>query len=287
MAESPFVISVSADDFREVVIDGSFNRPVLVDFWADWCAPCRMLMPVLAKLADEYGGKLLVAKVNTEEERELAMQFGIRSLPTVQLFKDGRPIDQFTGALPEPQIREFLERHLPRESDRVLAQIQGLLGAGNVERAAALLEQARADDPDNPRIHLAEARLKAASGDTAGAEEMLERLPMELINDSEVAALKGQVKLAGILSIAPSEDALRGRLEADPSDSEARYQLAARLTAAGDYEAALDLLLELLRKDRSYGDDAARKAMVMIFDMLGGEGDLVASYRARMLSALY
>ncbi len=287
MAESPYVVKVTAETFNDVVIEGSRERPILVDFWADWCAPCRMLMPLLAKLADDYAGKLIVAKVNTEEERDLAMQFGIRSLPTVQLFKDGQPVDQFMGALPETQIRDFLERHLPRESDQVLARFQGLLAAGDLDGAASLLEQARTTDPENPRLLLAEASLKAASGDVVGAEEMLQRLPLELVSDPEVAALKGQVSFAALLHDAPPEDVLKDRIKANPTDSEARYQLAAHRATHGDFEAALEELLDLLKRDRAYGDDAARKGMLMIFDMLGGDGELVSRYRSSMLNALY
>jgi putative thioredoxin len=147
MANSPHVVSVTTESFHQVVVQGSHERPVLVDFWADWCAPCRMLMPVLASIADSYGGKLLVAKVNTEEEQGLAAEYGIRSLPTVQLFKDGRPVDQFMGALPEPQIRQFLEQHLPRESDQLLARAQGLLSAGDLEGAARMIEAVGQADP--------------------------------------------------------------------------------------------------------------------------------------------
>jgi len=287
VAESPYVVAVTAETFDRLVIEGSQERPVLVDFWADWCAPCRMLMPLLAKIADEYQGKLLVAKVNTEEERELAMQFGIRSLPTVQLFQSGRPVDQFMGALPEPQIRAFLERYLPKESDRLLARLPGLLSAGDAAAAEALLEQARAADPDNPRIQLAEVQLKAASGDAKGARELLERLPIELLDDPEVKVLRGAVEFASLVADAPAEAELTGRLEANPNDSESRYRLAARLVVRGDYDQALGHLLELLKRDRGYREDAARKGMVMVFDLLGGEGDLVSRYRAKMLSALY
>jgi putative thioredoxin len=287
MAESPHVAVATAENFYTLVLEGSHQRPVLVDFWADWCAPCRTLMPLLAKLADEYRGKFLLAKVNTEEERELAASFGIRSLPTVQLFKGGQPVDQFMGALPESQVREFLERHLPRESNDLLTQVQRLLDAGDVERAEAKLDRARNIDPDNPRIHLAEVRLKAARGDLQGAEDMLERLPLELLSDPEVGALRGQLRFARVIADAPPEGELVARLEANPKDSEARYQLASRRIARGDIEGGLKQLLDLLKKDRGYGDDAARKGMVMVFDMLGGTGDLVARYRTQMLNALY
>lgn len=287
MANSPFVVTVTAENFDTDVLDASYQRPVLVDFWADWCAPCRMLMPILAKLAEAYGGRFLLAKVNTDEERELAAQFGIRSLPTVQLFKDGQPVDQFMGALPESQVREFLDRHLPRESDRLLVRAEGLLRAGDLAGAAKLIHEARTKDPDNARIALAEARIKAAEGDIAGAQALIERLPLELLGDPEVAAVRAQVAFAGALADAPPEGKLAARLQTNPKDSDARYRLAAYRVAAGDFQAALDQLLELLKRDRTYGDDAARKGMVMLFDLLGSGHELVARYRAKMLSALY
>jgi putative thioredoxin len=287
MADSPFIVTLTADNFESVVIDGSFDRPVLVDFWADWCAPCRMLMPILAKLAEEYGGRFILAKLNTEEEQALAAQFGIRSLPTVQVFKDGRPVDQFMGALPEPQIREFLDRHLPRASDGLLAQAQGMLAAGDLGRARDLIERARAEDPENPRVALADIQIAAAQGRVEEAQSAIDRLPIELANDPEVVALRGQLLFASALAGAPAPSALESRLAADPRDSEARYQLAAHRVMAGDYASALDLLLDLLRRDRAYGEDAGRKGMVAIFDLLGGAGDLVSRYRARMMNALY
>lgn len=287
MADSPYIVTLTAANFESVVIDGSFDRPVVVDFWADWCAPCRMLMPILAKLADEYRGRFILAKLNTEEEGSLAAQFGIRSLPTVQLFRDGRPVDQFMGALPESEVREFIERHLPRASDGLLAQAQGMLAAGDFKRARDLIERARTEDSENPRVALAEVQLAAAQGQTQEAQAAIERLPLELANDPEVVALRGQLQFAAALAGAPAASELEQRLAADPKDSEARYQLASHRVMQGDYESALDLLLELVRRDRAYGDDAARKGMVAIFELLGGSGDLVSRYRPRMMNALY
>lgn len=287
MVNSPSVFTATAENFYTDVLEASHERPVLVDFWADWCAPCRMLMPILAKLADEYAGRFLLAKVNTEEERELAAQSGIRSLPTVMLFKNGQAVDQFMGALPESQVREFLDRHLPRDSDKLLVRAEGLLRTGDLAGAARLIDQARAKDPDNARISLAEARIKAAEGDVTGAQELIDRLPLELLGDPEVAAVRAQVAFTGALAGAPPESELAARLQADPRDSDARYRLAAYRVARGDYAGALDQLLELLKRDRAYGEDAARKGMVMIFDLLGSDHELVAPYRAKMLSALY
>lgn len=287
MADSLHVIEVTAESFQRVVVEGSYERPVLVDFWADWCAPCRMLMPILASIANDYGGKLLVAKVNTEEEQTLAVDYGIRSLPTVQLFKDGRPADQFMGALPEPQVRKFLERHLPRESDRFLAQARGLLSSGDLAGATRMLEQARQADPENTRVQLVEAGIQAAAGNPQGAQAILDDLPRELADDPEVVNLKGHVGFAALQADSPSEAEFRSRLEKDPKDSDARYRLAAHRVVSGDFEGALEQLLELMKQDRTFKDDAGRKGMLTVFSMLGEQSDLVSHYRSRMLNALY
>jgi putative thioredoxin len=258
-----------------------------VDFWADWCAPCRALMPVLAKLADAYNGKFVLGKLDTEAERELAAQFGIRSLPTVQLFKDGKPVDQFMGALPEAQVRAFLDRHIPREADLLVTRAEALIGAGNLTDAAILIAQARAAEPDHPRARIAEIRLTAAEGDTEAAEALINALPVDLLGDPDVVALSGQLRFANVLAGAAPEPALRARLAANPADSEARYQLAAHGVSRGDYEEALELLFELMRRDRNYGDDAGRKGLLMIFDLLGGTGDLVSRWRSRMFTAMH
>lgn len=287
MANSPYVITVTAATFEQVVLEGSLRQPVLVDFWADWCAPCRQLMPILTRLADEFAGAFVLAKVDTEAEQELAAQFGIRSLPTVQLFKEARPVDHFMGALPESEIREFLKRHIETESDRLLAEAEAMIAAGNIAAAAAVIDQVRARDPDNQRLFLADVSLKAAQGDAIGATEMLERTPLELVHDPRIAALRGQLGFAALLDGAASAAQCAQRLASDPNDSDARYTLAAHQAVAGDYPSALDNLLILMQRDRGYRDDAARKGMLMIFDLLGGEGALVSAYRAKLARALY
>lgn len=287
MTDSTHIAAVTAADFERIVIQGSFERPVLVDFWADWCAPCRQLMPILSRLAEEFKGQFFLAKVDTEAEQALAAQFGIRSLPTVQLFKDGQAVDQFMGALPEGQIREFLSRHISRASDRLLEQARQAIATGDLTAAAALVDRAERDDPDNSRVFIAKVQLKAAEGDAQGALELLEHTPLDLATDPELAALRGRLAFSAAVADAPSAEALKATLETNPGDSAARYQLAAHQVLAGDNEAALENLLRLLKQDRQYGDDAARKGMVAIFDLLGGSGELVSRYRAKMLSSLY
>jgi putative thioredoxin len=191
------------------------------------------------------------------------------------------------GALPESQVRAFLERHLPRKSEQLLARAQGLLSTGDLEGAAELIDQARKADPENARVRLAEAGIQVAAGNNGGAQEILDNLPIELADDPEAIGLKGQIGFALLQASSPPEATLVSRLEADPRDSDARYRLAAHLAVRRDYEGALEQLLELMKRDRGFEDDAGRKGMLSIFAILGGEGDLVSRYRNRMLNALY
>ena len=286
MSNSPYVIEVTEENYQNAVVEQSMQVPVLVDFWASWCQPCQMLMPILAKLADDYRGKFILAKINTEEQQALAARFGIRSIPTVKLFRNGEPVDEFAGALPEAEIRKFLDKHIPRESDALVEQAQQLLLQGDTEAALALLEQARASDPANGNIDLALAQTHAAAGDITKSEEILARLPADLRDKPEVRTLQGLLFFEGLLADAPAEEELARRLEADADDAEARYLLAAHHAVNQRYEEAMDELLRLMKKNRDYGDDAARKALLKLFDVLGDD-PLVPRYRSRMMSLIY
>lgn len=286
MSESPYILEITADNYQQIVVDGSFQVPVLVDFWADWCQPCKTLMPMLAKLADEYQGKFILAKVNTEQQQELAAQFGIRSIPTVKLFKNGQAVDEFAGALPEEQIRQFLDQHIPRESDNIVAKAQQLLLEGDTDAALALLTQAQADDPANHNISVALAQTFAAMGDTESALSVLDKLPQDIQEREDVSLLRGQLHFDSIGTGIPDQATLEQRLATDENDSEARFQLATHKINNQDYAAALELLLTLMRKDRQYDDDAARKTMLKVFELLGDD-PLVPRYRSKMMSLLY
>ena len=286
MSNSPHIIEVTENNYQQAVVEQSYQTPVLVDFWASWCQPCQMLMPILASLAEQYGGKFILAKVNTEEQQNLATQFGIRSIPTVKLFRNGQPVDEFAGALPESEIRAFLDKHIPRESDAQIERAQQLLRQGDVQGALEILEKTRTEDPSNPNVDVALARVHMAAGDSSRALEILDRLPPDAQDDPQVKTLKGLLFFQKLLASAPSEAELEQRLEQDAGDSEARYLLAAHKAANQEFEAALELLLELVRKDRDFGNDAARRAMLKIFDLLGDDS-LVARYRSRMMNLLY
>ncbi len=287
MADSPFIHNVTLENFKQVVLQTSMSRPVLVDFWAEWCNPCKALMPTLAKLADEYQGKFVLAKVNTEQQQQLAAHFGIRSIPCCKLFIQGQLVDEFMGALPEPEVRRFLDKHIPRESDGLLAQAEQLLQQGDAEGAGSLIQQAAQLDPGSTKVMLANARYLATVGRLEEAEQQLEALPPEEKSKPEVASLLARLQFDRSSAGTPPPEVLEQRLRENPADSEAMHLLAQHRIMQNDYEGALELLLTLMQKDRAYGDDAARRDMLRIFELLGGQGDLVKRYRNRMFNLLH
>lgn len=286
MTDSPFVFDVDQSNYEQIVLQGSHQVPVLVDFWATWCQPCQLLMPILAKLADEFQGRFVLAKINTEEQQAIAAQFGIRSIPTVKLFKNGAPVDEFMGALPEAQIRTFLEKHLPRPSDGSVAQAEQRLLAGDAAGALELLSEAASADPGNPRIILTMAQVHAASGDITAAEQALDSLPAAEQDTPETKRLRGQLFFDRIALDAEPMETLAGRVAETPDDSAARYQLAAHEVMANDIESAFEDLLQIMQTDRKFGDDAARNALLRLFEMLGDD-PAIRRYRARMFTLLH
>ena len=286
MPDTPFVYEIDSANYEQIVIQGSHQVPILVDFWARWCQPCQILMPVLARLVEEYQGRFILAKINTEEQQEIAAQFGIRSIPTVKLFRDGRPVDEFAGALPESEIRAFLDRHLPRASDDSLLQAEARLNSGDTEGALAMLAQARAEDPGNPRLLTAMAQIQAASGDPEAAEQSLDALPADEQDKPEVQTLRAQLFFSRIAAGSDSPAETAERLAGAPDDTAARYHLAAHQVMANQIDDAVENFLQIMQKDRKFGDDAGRKALLKLFDMLGPD-PAVNRYRARMFNLLH
>jgi len=287
MSASPYILDADADSFQSLVIDGSHRVPVLVDFWAEWCGPCRSLAPVLEKLAEEFQGRFLVVKVDTDREQAVAAQFGIRSLPTVKLFKDGAVVDEFMGAQPESQVRAILERHVSRESDDARVEARALVERGEPEQARAVLEKAHAADPGNSRVVPDLANVLIDLGELTAAKALLDALPVNERAEGEVQAALARLSFADAAAESPEADELAQAVDTNPKDCESRYRLAAIQITRGDYEAALDQFLEILRTDRGFRDDAGRKGLLSVFEMLGSDDPLVGRYRSRMSSLLY
>jgi len=280
------IADVGESDYEREVIERSRSQPVLVDFWAAWCAPCRMLKPVLEKLAGDYQGRFFLAKVNTEVEQALAGQHGVRSLPTVRLYRDGQVVDEFMGALPESAVREFLDPHLPRPSDGPRAEAADLRRTGRSAEARAILQRALELEPSDDPLRLDLAEILISETDLAAAEEVLGGVSARIRDSARAMALAARIEFARAVPprpLAELEAAVRDR----PGDCPARYALSAAQVLHEDFEAALSNLLEIVRRDRSFGDDAGRKGMLSIFNILGGQGDLVRKYRAQLASALH
>ena len=282
MPDPGFSFDVTTDQFELKVLQQSRQVPVLVDFWAAWCGPCRTLKPMLEQLADSYSGAFLLAKVNTEEEQELAARFGIRSLPTVKLFKDGAAIDEFMGALPEDAVRELLDRHLqatPTPSDLLHEQARQALLAGDRDTALQLLRQGLQEDPDNNRIRLDLGTLLLDSSDPDGARSCLEKLPADQCEEPEAKALLARLSFA---STHADLDALQRQVADHPDDNDAVCALADALVQNGDPVAAMDQLLKRVGCD----DGCAREKMLKVFDLLGND-PIVKTYRTRLFNALH
>lgn len=293
MAESPFISDVTRADFASRVLEKSHQVPVLVDFWAGWCGPCRMLMPVLARIADDYRGRFQLAKIDTDAERELAAQYGIRSLPTVKLFRNGAVVDEFLGVQSETVIRQLIDRHLPRPADATIERAQAAAQAGRTDEALALFRAAVTEDPsyDRPKIELARLLLSLPPDGDIGprigeSERLLDSLPALKRSDAEIIGLRTRLDFLRIVECAPSLPELERRVATNPADPQARYQLSAHKALAGDYEPAMEHLLEMVRRDRRYGDDAGRKTLVGLFTFLGNGNPLVTKYRGLLSRAL-
>ena len=284
-------IDIGSRNFDEVVIRGSRERPVLVDFWAPWCGPCRTLGPILDKLAVEMAGRFTLVKLNTDDEQELAARYNIRGIPNVKAFVDGRVADEFTGVLPEAGVRSFLDRVIPSPAAKAVAEAKARLAAKDAVGALAKLDEAHVLDPDGEDALLtrAEALVALGRGDDAGhvldALEAPARMRTKPVRDERrLATLRARSKLAA--AAAPSDlDALALRAAATPPDLPARREYAGALAAHGEHEHALDLLLAVVEADRGSDGDAAKTAMLTIFEALGADSDLARRYR-RSLAAV-
>ena len=286
MTDSAYIFDVEENTFQQYVIENSFHKPVLVDFWAEWCNPCKTLMPLLSQIAQKYDGQFLLAKLDTEANQAIATHFDIRSIPAVKLFKNGEVVDEFTGALSETEIIAFLDKHIRKEANGIIEQIYQLLSQNQLDEASILAEQALTSDPDNTEAIIASAKVNATQGNTKQAIDLLGKLPAPKQEIPEIIAFKTQLDFDLANKDAPDQEQLIQLLEQSPDDSEARYQLASTYIIQQQFKQALDHLLIIMKKDRNYNDDAARKAMLNVFNILGDE-PLAGEYRRKMFTLLH
>ena len=287
MSESPYIHNVSMQNFQNLVLENSINKPVLVDFWADWCQPCQTIMPMLAKLAEEYAGKFELAKVNADDEQELAAHFGIKSLPTMKLFFKGQLVDERMGVVPESDIREMLDKHIVSESDQFMQAATMAYQQGQTEQALEMLNHALDKDPDNAELKITIAQMVQAQGDSESALTLLDSLDDEGNRLDSAVKLRAEINLAAQLADLPDLNEIEQRLSQNPADLKALLQKSRHLVARGEYDDAMECLLTIMRNDRSFEDDAGRSGLLEVFDLLGGEHPSVQKYRRKLFTLLH
>ncbi len=290
---SAFSVDVSATDFERAVLEASKAVPVIVDFWAEWCGPCRALKPVLEKLAAEYDGKFKLAKIDSDENQPLAQRYGVRGIPNVKAFVNGELVDEFSGALPEAQVRAFLNRLLPSPAEKLRVEtLREYAELQDAKRALRMLAHASELDPANEAVRIDSAQLLITLNRYDEAARLLASLAELTKMDDRVKALQVRIDLAlsvaGVAGAADGADetALAHRIADKPGDLDARLLLAHRHIAREQHADAFEQLLEIVRRDRKFKDDAARKTMLQLFSVLGSDHALVSDYRRKLAGAL-
>jgi len=289
-ADAHLITNTTTKDFVRDVIDASREVPVLVDFWAPWCGPCRQLTPLLEKAVRAAKGAVKLVKLNIDEHPQIPGQMGVQSIPAVFAFQDGRPVDGFMGALPERRIKAFIARLIGDERADAAADMESAetaLDAGDVNTAAQGFAEALQKDAENARAAAGLAKCYIKTGDLVRAEQTLALVPPAKADSAPVASARASLELARKAANAGDAETLRAKLTANPSDTQSRFDLALALNAKGDRQGAVDELLTIIRKDRAFNDDAARKQLLELFDAWGTSDPATRSGRQRLSSLLF
>lgn len=295
-ATGPVVKDSDTERFVADVIDASNETPIIVDFWAPWCGPCKQLTPVLEKVVREARGTVRLVKINTDENQELAAQMRVQSIPSVFGFVKGRPVAAFAGAQPESQVKAFVQRLVqaaggkvgPSPVDQAVTQAEEALAQGDFGTASAIFGQVLAHDPNNAASIAGLIKCHIAAGNVAEAKKVLERAPAGIASNSAIAAAKTAIELAEQSAQSANQATeFRQRLAQNANDHQARLDLAMALYGAGERETAIDELLEVVRRDRMWNEEAARKQLVKLFEALGPTDPLTVSARRRLSSLLF
>ncbi len=288
MSDFPFVVEIQdSAHFEQQVVEASKQQPVLVDFWADWCQPCKTLIPLLMNLSNEYKGAFIMAKVNADEQQELVAAAGVRNLPSVKLFKDGVMVDEFTGAKPEAELRQFLDAHIDNETDDKIKEALSLSAAGEHAQATEILKTLNQEEPSNSNVYIAIARVYLQSKDFENCEAVLKALPANVQISEAVKKIQNELNLAKATIDAPDVSELLSQLENDPDNHELRVQLANQYIVSQQYQQALESIMLILVKDINFQEGEAKATMLKVFEILGPQEPLTRKYRTKMATLLH